>query len=244
MNWRDWVWFHTRPPLDRFRDQRGICSVCSGQARFLYNRWAVSREMAADMSADVADAYRRRESSWCHLCGASARERGLWAVLQELYGSNWGSLRVAEINRMNAGHDRLAAMADVTYVEYPQEDLQALSFPDRSFDLVITSDTLEHVPDWRAGLRETQRILRPGGRHVFTVPTRPDLEHTRSRDGMPPIYHGEAPGPLKLVHRATDDNRLLTDFGRDFVPIVAAFGFAVETRGSGVETVFVARKGT
>ncbi|MDQ3690374.1 MAG: class I SAM-dependent methyltransferase [Chloroflexota bacterium] len=145
---------------------------------------------------------------------------------------------------MNAGHDRLAAMADVTYVEYPQEDLQALSFPDRSFDLVITSDTLEHVPDWRAGLRETQRILRPGGRHVFTVPTRPDLEHTRSRDGMPPIYHGEAPGPLKLVHRATDDNRLLTDFGRDFVPIVAAFGFAVETRGSGVETVFVARKGT
>ena len=38
------------------------------------------------------------------------------------------------------------------------------------FDLVLTSETLEHVPDPRLALRETLRVLRPGGRHVFTVP--------------------------------------------------------------------------
>ncbi len=50
------------------------------------------------------------------------------------------------------------------------QDLRGTSFSDESFDLVISSDVLEHVPDpWKA-FHEIYRILKPGGRHVFTIP--------------------------------------------------------------------------
>ncbi len=46
----------------------------------------------------------------------------------------------------------------------------ALSFESESLDLVLTADVLEHVPDAYQAHREVHRVLRPGGRHVFTVP--------------------------------------------------------------------------
>ena len=50
------------------------------------------------------------------------------------------------------------------------EDLMGLSFDDGSFDVVLTSEVLEHVPDAYAAHREIARVLRSGGLHVFTVP--------------------------------------------------------------------------
>ncbi len=50
------------------------------------------------------------------------------------------------------------------------EDIQALSLPDASIDLIVSSEVLEHVPDLDAAFAETYRVLRPGGAHVFTVP--------------------------------------------------------------------------
>ena len=52
----------------------------------------------------------------------------------------------------------------------PSQDLMQLTYADASFDMVITSDTLEHVPDIDRALRETLRILKPGGMHEFSVP--------------------------------------------------------------------------
>jgi SAM-dependent methyltransferase len=45
-----------------------------------------------------------------------------------------------------------------------------LPFPDGSFDLVIASEILEHIPDDRAAIGEAVRVLRPGGRLAVTVP--------------------------------------------------------------------------
>ena len=50
------------------------------------------------------------------------------------------------------------------------QNLEALTFPDASFDVVLTSDVLEHVRlDGRAHA-EIRRVLKPGGAYVFTVP--------------------------------------------------------------------------
>jgi ubiquinone/menaquinone biosynthesis C-methylase UbiE len=42
-------------------------------------------------------------------------------------------------------------------------DQLALPFPSGSMDAVFGLGVLHHIPDWRAGLREVSRVLRPGG---------------------------------------------------------------------------------
>jgi len=50
------------------------------------------------------------------------------------------------------------------------EDLQAMSFSDNSFHLVLSTEVFEHIPDPYKAHAEVFRVLRPGGAHVFTVP--------------------------------------------------------------------------
>jgi ubiquinone/menaquinone biosynthesis C-methylase UbiE len=64
-----------------------------------------------------------------------------------------------------------------------------MPYPDRSYDLVVHSDTLEHVPQPVAGLSECYRVLAPGGYCVFTIPVIVD-RMTRDRVDLPPSYHG------------------------------------------------------
>ncbi len=48
---------------------------------------------------------------------------------------------------------------------------EALCFPDDSFDLILSSNVIEHIPDKVLALREMKRTLRPGGIMVHVVPT-------------------------------------------------------------------------
>lgn len=49
-------------------------------------------------------------------------------------------------------------------------DVTCLPFPDDTFDHVIASEILEHIPDDRSALAELVRVLRPGGTLAATVP--------------------------------------------------------------------------
>ncbi|MCC5995431.1 MAG: class I SAM-dependent methyltransferase [Oceanicaulis sp.] len=49
-------------------------------------------------------------------------------------------------------------------------DAARLPWPDASFDAVICSEVLEHLPDVDAALGEITRILKPGGRFALSVP--------------------------------------------------------------------------
>ena len=43
-------------------------------------------------------------------------------------------------------------------------------YPDGSWDLIVCSHVLEHVPDDRKAMRELHRVLRPGGRAILMAP--------------------------------------------------------------------------
>ncbi|MBM2811246.1 MAG: glycosyl transferase, group 1 [Chloroflexi bacterium] len=49
-------------------------------------------------------------------------------------------------------------------------DALHLPFPDSSFDKVLMTEVLEHIPDERAALHEVRRVLRRGGSYTMTVP--------------------------------------------------------------------------
>lgn len=109
------------------------------------------------------------------------------------------------------------------------EDLQHLSFADCSFDLVISSDVFEHVPEPYVGHREVLRVLRPGGHHVFTVPFLPAsaLDQVRSRPGANGIEHLMTPEFHDDPMRGDGAALVFTVFGLEMVPNLARIGFDV-----------------
>ncbi|HEY9515401.1 MAG TPA: class I SAM-dependent methyltransferase [Gemmatimonadaceae bacterium] len=59
---------------------------------------------------------------------------------------------------------------NVVGVPVREGTLRGAGFADRSFDAVTMWEVIEHLPDPRAELAETRRILRPGGMLHFSTP--------------------------------------------------------------------------
>lgn len=59
---------------------------------------------------------------------------------------------------------------EARYVGVLRGDATRLPFDDASFDRVITSEVLEHIPNDTGAIAELARVLRPGGTFAATVP--------------------------------------------------------------------------
>jgi len=127
------------------------------------------------------------------------------------------TLRVLEINEAGTLHPLLSKLPGHRFVEFPAFDMMNAALSSKSFDVVVHSDTLEHVADPFAGLRECRRIVDAGGAVIFTVPTVVG-RLTRSRLGLPPSYHGQPDilDPSMQVH---------AEFGADVWTYLAKTGF-------------------
>jgi hypothetical protein len=207
------------------------------------------------LSPVLAEALARKESCECWACGAKLRARRLARVLLERYPvsepprparsvRDWArspetqALRIAEINRIEGLHEALRGLPGLAYSEYLEgvpsgtvlngvrcESLAKLSYANESLDLVLTSETLEHVPDLEIALAEIRRVLRPGGRHLFTVPLLPGVPRTYRRTD-------------RICHPGGDTGYpVVTEFGADLPEILHRAGFdAIEHFGPVAET--------
>jgi SAM-dependent methyltransferase len=127
-------------------------------------------------------------------------------------------LRVLEVNEAGSLHRTLLRFRNYTFAEYPEVDLHDLPYKDESFDFVIHSDTLEHVEQPLVALSEIHRVLKRGGRTIFTTPIIVD-RLSRNRTGLPKSYHGSS--------KVIDEGMLVThEYGSDFWKFLAESGFA------------------
>lgn len=81
--------------------------------------------------------------------------------------------QVTAIDFSAAMIDRLAARSDGLAIKARQMNGQALDLPSDSFDRVCSVFGVPLFPDWRAGLSEMARVLRPGGLAVLGVAANP-----------------------------------------------------------------------
>ena len=117
-------------------------------------------------------------------------------------------VRLLEINEAGSLHSYLRLFPGHRLAKYPAIDMQRLAFADETFDLIVHSDTLEHVPDPTQGLRECWRVLRTGGVLVMTIPIVPSRLSRRCSPSTP-SYHGTSAID-------SDDWRVVTEYGADF----------------------------
>jgi SAM-dependent methyltransferase len=107
------------------------------------------------------------------------------------------------------------------------QDVQALTYADASFDVVTSTEVLEHVPDDCRAFAELHRVLRPGGVLVFTVPLmeapatleRARLEHGAVVHLCRPEYHGDRLRGRRAV-------LAFRTYGLDILDRLRAAGFA------------------
>ena len=172
-----------------------------------------------------------RDHLFCKVCGSIPRERALIHVIEDLY-PEWRHLSIHESSPVARGASAKLATAP-GYVAsqydpsvpwgknsdsgYVSQDLEAQTFGDCSFDLVVSQDVCEHIFDLDSALREIARTLKPGGSHIFTTPlvnkTRPtEAWARREEDGSitflaEPEYHGnpmDSKGSLVTWHFGFD----------------------------------------
>ncbi len=227
----------------------GRCPLCGGTAfvHVLDNRSLTLRGPRAARAAEERQEVARglapqreplrnpREDPLCLRCGSVPRQRALALVLAQL-GVPLATATVHEASPSLptfryfrarcpgyvASYFVPGVAAGARIGAFRCVDLTAQPFAGGAFDLVVTQDVLEHVPDPARALREIHRTLRPGGRHVFTVPRTagvPTRARAELRDGtmhllMPAQYHGDPTtraGSLVVTDWGMDLERLVAD---------------------------------
>ena len=204
------------------------CAVCGGQS--LVRTHVLWEELIAEWGISAAEAayIDAQQGTHCETCGSNLRSMALAVALMRWRGTDGrlvdfvqspahANLRLLEINDAGSLHPLLQLLPQHCYGAYPDVDMRQLPYGDAAFDVVVHSDTLEHVPDPSLGLRECRRVVAAGGAVVFTVPTVIG-RLSRSRAGLPDSFHGapHAREPGMLVH---------SEFGADVWALVLAAGF-------------------
>ncbi len=239
----------------------GFCEVCRKQVRFLVDY---------QHSDGITPNFRERLA--CSSCGLNNRlrfmigmvrneiqHRGckdvyLYEQVTSFYAFVLNMRRTWAFNLIGSeylGHDQSGG-AVVGGLRH--EDALNLTLENASQDLIVSCDVYEHVPDFEKAMCEAFRVLRSGGRLLFSVPfnalasqtsIRASVEMSRITHRMDPVYHGN---PV-----SSRGSLVFFDFGWDMIGTCQAKGFSdvymlayygpeAGYIGNGMQYIFVAEK--
>jgi SAM-dependent methyltransferase len=233
----------------------GFCNVCGQKTRFYYADPVLFRESLTCASCLTTSRYRsiargilravselagvKAESLAALASSPSAKQISIYDTQIPFYGDGnaypipdilarcpWIEVATSRFDPRQKRGKKLAGGAT-------NQNLEALTFPDASFDVVVTSDVLEHVRLDDRAHREIRRVVKPGGAYLFTVPhfrDRPTLTRVEVADPDDPSsdryltekeYHGDA---------NAEEGRALSyrSYGTDLDEMLAGLGFRVE----------------
>lgn len=181
---------------DYYFKQEGYCPCCDRDVSFISRSdWL-------------------RDHFKCSNCNSIPRERALMLTIEKKF-PNWRNLQIHESSPGARGHSIKLKKWGKFYLEshffpdeplgkfingFRNEDLENQTFPDEVFDIVVTSDVMEHIYEPEKAFREIHRTLKPGGAHIFSVPLINRFKKTqrwarKGADGEPeflyqPEWHG------------------------------------------------------
>ena len=180
-----------------------------------------------------------RESLIAHAC--SSRTRAILHVLRTYACGREKALEVFASERLSPFARRLRKIfprfTGSEYLPLPSDrrahprlmhqDVQALSFSDDRFDVYVSCEVLEHVPDMDRAIREAARILKPGGLFVGSVPFNMNsLERTiKARLGPDGVEHVTAPEYHGNPTRPDEGSLVYAIPGWEFVTTLEDAGF-------------------
>ena len=205
-----------------------ICPVCGGHT-FSYSE-ILWEELVVDWQLSPTEtAYINRQQGFiCEGCKNNLRSMALAEAILSSFNFNGtierfvetdfaNTLKILEINEAGGLTPVLRKLPGHKLVNYPEYDMLQLAFSDETFDLVLHSDTLEHIPDPVSGLSECRRVLFRTGSCIFTVPI-VFGRLTRSRAGLKKSYHG-------VAGQETDGCLVHNEFGADIWKFAIEAGF-------------------
>jgi SAM-dependent methyltransferase len=165
----------------------------------------------------------------CPACYAASRQRLMALFLRRELGIGAGpAIRILHFAPEPGLIRMLSRMEGVEYVPadlVPDTGQERVDATDihlaPTFDGVITSQVLEHIPDDAKAISEMFRVLRRGGWALVIVPVADKLERTYENDAVTTSWG-------RHTHFGQHDH--VRVYGRDFPARLRAVGFVVEER--------------
>jgi len=103
-------------------------------------------------------------------CGAGRHSYEAYRRGADVIAFDQNAEELAEVDTMLQAMGAEGEAPESAKAQVVVGDALALPYPDGTFDVVIASEILEHVPDDETAIAELVRVLRPGGSLVVTVP--------------------------------------------------------------------------
>jgi len=132
-----------------------------------------------------------RENALCLWCDSVDRERMIYLFLKKHTDLFLEKGKVKKVLHIAPETNLGRVVRSSPHVEYVGGDLNTarpyvteclditdIQYPDNTFDIVICSNVLEHVPDDRRAMRECYRVLKTSGFAILQVPLSLRLAHT------------------------------------------------------------------